>query len=349
MEINGFRELLLKKAEGNSTLQTLILYSKDELLAEKVLESLEKMARPHASMGRGANAATIAFANSLKNKDVEQIRDALGHHIAHYKAALKAGKRDVADQHLNRIVPMLHLVGKSAAHSGGQLGLDYIPMEPWETNYTKTDRRPETGKLKEGTKGLGRRPKPNSTSDYAVKNYHYLEMQPHGGHMDTKNSKHKGGYPFEEIQVGNPAKIDAGEAYLHIPEVEAKDKFEPHPFDEHPIHTLADIKQDKLTPKHLEDFANAMGGWHEGEHSKRWHENIKEQFGKDPEGFKQRGKVKPAHHFQDIKLQDQPEHARVVEPAPAPAAKVAAPKSAAPGFDVNALPESLRAKFGGNK
>jgi len=369
MELKSFRDLLLKKAEDNPTLQTIISVMKDDLIAEKVIESLEKMARPHASMGRGANAAVTAFAHQMNNKDIEMMRDALSHHVSHYKSALKNNKREVADKHLERIIPLMHLAGKAVAHSGGQLGLDYVPLEPWESNYTTIDRRPETGKLIEGTKGLGRRPKKSTgQSKYgisrAVPDYRYLEMAPHSGHSDTKKSPHKGGYPFEEIQLGHPAKIDAKEAYLHIYDVEPQETFVPHPFDAHPVNAVADLKQDNLSPEKMKEFADAMHGWHESEHNKKWIQSVKEAHAKDPEGFKLRGKVKPSHHFEGLKLLDQPDHAKgVMENLPealkikfmkkpeekpvAPATpKVEAPKaSAAPEHIVN-LPSELASKFG---
>ncbi len=108
VELKSFRELLLKKADGNPTLQTIIDVMKDDLIANKVIESLEKMARPQASMGRSANAAVTAFGNQMKNKDVEMMRDALSHHVSHYKSALKNGQREIADKHLNQIIPLMH-------------------------------------------------------------------------------------------------------------------------------------------------------------------------------------------------------------------------------------------------
>ncbi len=366
MELKSFRDLLLKKAEDNPTLQTIIHVMKDDLIAEKVIESLEKMARPQASMGRGANAAVTAFANQMKNKDVEMIRDALSHHISHYKSALKNNKREVADQHLEKIVPLMHLVGKAAAHSGGQIGLDYIPLEPWESNYTTVDRRPETGKLIEGTKGLRRRPqKSTGRSKYgisrSVPDYRYLEMAPHSRHGDTAKSPHKGGYPFEEIQVGNPAKIDAGEAYLHISDVEPKESYTPHPFDQHPINQVADIDQGSLTPEHIKSFTDAMHGWHDSEHNKMWMQSLKDSHAKDPEAFKTRGKTKPTHHFEGLKLLDQPDHAKEVmenlpealkakfTKKPQEVPKVEAPKTALTPEHMSNLPPELASKFSGRK
>jgi len=368
MELNSFRDLLLKKSQDNPALQDLIKMVKDEVILNKILESLEKMARPHASMGRGANAGVVAFANQMKNKDVEMMRDSLGHHIAHHKAALKAGNREVADKHLNKIIPLMHLAGKSAAHSGGQLGFDYVPLEPWESNATTVDRRPETGKLIEGTKGLGRRPaKSSGKSKYgvsrAVSNYHYLEMPPHGGHPDQSKSQHTGGYPFEHTLLGNPAKVDSKEAHLHIPEVEAKGEFTAHPFDEHPVNKIVDLSQSELTPDKMDAFANELNNWHESEPHKQWTQGVKEAYSADPEAYKSRGKTRPAHHFEDLKLQEQPEHARAYAAQEAAAvppesqseavSKLAAtpttstvirrPKAE---IDYSALPEALRNKWG---
>ena len=368
MELKSFREILLKKAADNPTLQTIIDVMKDDLIADKVIESLEKMARPQASMGRSANAAVTAFGNQMKNKDVEMMRDALSHHVSHYQAALKNGQRDIADKHLQKIIPLMHLAGKASAHSNGQLGLDYTPLEPWETNYTTPERIAEgaergvAGKLKEGTKGLRRRL--NSTSrdknPRSVPDYRYLEMKPHEEHADAKKSPHKGGYPFEEIQIGNPAKIDAKEAYLHLNDPGKQDAYVPHPFDEHPIHSIADLPQSSLKPEDLQDIASKMQDWHNSEHNAKWMQGVKQLHGNDPEGFKSRGKKKPGHLFEGVPLLRQP-HALPEELAvkfgnqAAPAqvaapAKAEAPKAApASVIDFNAMPESLRNKFGGNK
>jgi len=357
MSIESFKELLLKKATDNPTLSTLISYIDDEKLADKVLESLEKMARPHASMGRFANAGVTSWASQLKNKDVDMLRDALSHHVSHHKAALKNGNRKAADQHLEKIVPLLHLAAKASAHSGGQLGFDYTPMEPWEANYTTTQRG-ENGKLKEGTKGLGRRPKntDRNKNERGVPDYRYLEMAPHGGHPDQKNSKHSSGYPFEETQLGNPAKIDANEAYLHVSDPGAKESFTPHPFDTHPIHSVADMKQDDFSPEKIQQFANAMDSWNEGEHHKQYVNNFKEAHAKDPEAFKLRGKTKPEHHYTGVPLLEQPSHVArdtaSLAPAATPVTETEQPaEQSTPSakIDHSKLPPHLQAIFKGGK
>lgn len=374
MELRSFKELLLKKAANDPALQTIINIIKDELIADKVVEALEKMARPQSSMGRSANAAITAFGNQMKNKDVEMFRDALAHHINHYRAALKNNKREVADQHLEKIIPMMHLAARAGAHSNGQLGLDYVPMEPWETNYTTPKRNTDTtGKLKEGTKGLRRRlnstarPSPEEIAAAgagaddlkgirSVPDYRYLEMAPHEEHADTKKSQHKGGYPFEEIQLGNPAKIDAKEAYLHLHDVEPQDKFTPHPFDAHPIHDVAEHKQDSITPEQMESFASKMQDWHGSEHNAKWMEGVKQAHSQDPEAFKSRGKTKPGHHFDGLNLLPQP-HSQIPKvnkdaPTSTATTPVITNKEATPKITkeiMSALPAELQAKFGGKK
>lgn len=377
--LDSFRELLLKKAANDPTLQTIIDVMKDELIAQKVIESLEKMARPQATMGRHANAGITAYGNQLKNKDVEMMRDALAHHVNHYKSALKNGNREVADKHLERIVPMMHLAARAGSHSNGQMGLDYTPTEPWETNYTTTERRPENNKLKEGTKGLRRRLNSSSRekNPRSVPDYRYLEMAPHEDHADSKKSPHKGGYPFEEIQLGNPAKIDAKEAYLHLHDVGPQDGYVPHPFDEHPIHDVAEHNQDSMTDDQVSNFAQKMQDWHGSEHNAKWMEGVKQLHAQDPEAFKARGKVKAGHHFDGIPLLDQPHKAKsaglnaenisalppelaakfnkptqseaVSAPsaAPQPAPTQAAQPVALPQEHLANLPPALRAKFGG--
>src|ERR1019366_9746539 len=94
MELKSFREILLKKADGNPYLYTLIKYAKDELIAEEVIEALQKMAEPSAAMGRGANHAVTSYAAGMKPVHVEQLRDALGHHVSGYKGALKAHRSE---------------------------------------------------------------------------------------------------------------------------------------------------------------------------------------------------------------------------------------------------------------
>lgn len=342
MELKSFREILLKKAEGNPYLQTLIKYAKDDLIAAEVIDSLLKMAEPSAAMGRGANSALTSFAGHMDNTDVEQMRDALGHHVSHYRGALnsmhaakdpteKAKLRNVADQHLGKIVPLMHLAGRTGKHSGGKMTLDYVSTTPWESNYTTTERHEHNGKLKEGTKDLGRRPVKNAKSDNprAVRDYRYLEMAPHSEHPSSEKMPHKGGYPFEEVQLGSPAKRDAGQAYLPIEDVKNVSEFTPHPFDQHPVHSVADHAEHHLDPEQKEKFVNDLAAWKSSDQHKKWLADQKVKFQADPEAYKARGSTKSGHHYEGIPLLDQPAHAKGVGSSSSSPAQLEAPQAVA--------------------
>ena len=345
MELKSFRELLLKKTSDDAFLQTVISVMKDDIIADKVVESLKKMARPSKSMGNNANSAIVGFANNITSSDVEMMRDALAHHIGHHKSALKNGNRVAADEHLKKILPLMHLIGKAAQHSKGQLDLDYVPLEPWESNYTTLERLPRTNKLKEGTKGLGRRPSntDRSTNKRGVPDYRYLEMQPHSGHSDVhENFKHKGGYPFEEIQVGNPAKIDSNSAYLNISDVAPQERFAPHAFDQHPINKFIDTPNKDITQDQLNDFAEDLKQWNLGDTKKQWFDSFKERLKSNPEVAAKHGKTKPSHHFENIGLLDQPDEAKNFGKSP----ETSAPSASESGkVDYSSLPGPLAEKF----
>ena len=354
MELKSFREILLKKADGNPYLQTLIKYAKDEIIAEEVIEALQKMAEPSAAMGRGANHAVTSYAAGMKPVHVEQLRDAIGHHVSHYKGALKAHHeatdpkekaklRGVADQHLNKIVPLMHLAGKASKHSGGNLTIDYPSTTPWETNYTTTERLPN-GKLKEGTKDLGRRPSPGARADNprAVRDYRYLEMPPHPGHPSSDKMPHKGGYPFEDVQLGTPAKRDAGQAYLPIDDVKSPGEFVPHPFDAHPVHQYADTTQSDLRPEHHEAINSGLASWADSEHQKKWLADQKAKHAADPEAYKARGSKKPGHVYDDIPLQEMEHHKGLPAASPTEEAQAEQQETAAPAEQAQA-PASSKA------
>jgi len=345
VELKGFREILLKKAEGNTTLRTLISYAKDDILVNKVFESLEKMARNQSSAGGKASAPVTAFGANSTNLTTNMVRDAFGHHASHYKNALKASQapadtpeakikvakaRATADKHLNKLIPLMDLVKRAGPHSGGKLALDSVKVRPWEGNYTRPDVRAASGKEKEGTHGLGRRlrnttrnPLHESHPDYSkleaaghnahgVPDYRYLEMPAHPGHPEYPAKHGHSGYPFEEVQIGSNADIDAKEAYPHMRDVPegSEDKFIPHAFDTHPIHDLSDIKQGKLRgpdDPRLVNYAKQMEQWHNSEPVKKYLDKYEEDYNKDPEAVEARNKTKPEHFWDDVDVRE-PEH-----------------------------------------
>lgn len=335
MELKSFKDILLKKASGNKDLELFIESIGNQVLLDNVLEGLEKMAEPASSKGMKANGPVQTYAAHMDNSDVEQLRDALGHHVSHYKGALKSlaaaspeqhkALRSVADQHLNKIVPLMDLAARARPHSNGKLSIDYVKPQAWETNYT-TDHRhtptaaccaggtcknPGSGLYKEDQKGLGRRISPGANRERNIRSfpdYHYLEMPPHPTHKHLDSMTHRGGYPFEEIQVGNPSKIDSKKAYLPSEEINGKTAFEPHPFDDHPVGKLTNLTSKYISPEQEAKFADELTQWKSGPNHKQWLDAQREKFKSDPEAYKGRGISKPTHHFEGLPLQDHPVH-----------------------------------------
>lgn len=375
MELDSFKAILLRKADGNINLLQLLTNIEEDVFVNSVVDALEKMAKPTHLTGINANAPLTSFGANLDRTDMTQLRDALSHHLSHYKAALKAHHaatdekqkshlRQVADQHLEHAIPLMHLTARASAHSQGKLGIDYPPLAPWETNYTTLERVP-SGRFKRDAKLLRARPSKGAKRDHdlstSIPDYHYLEMAPHPGHEAVGKMPHKGAYPWEEVQIGSPADIDAKKAYLHIEDVPNKQDYTPHEFDMHPIRGVADIQADHMTPEAMQNFANAHTGWRSSEHHKKWMEGQKTKFTADPEGYKKRGQTKGSHFYDGIPLAESPGHTKKYAEAAAAKAAAATKTTAAapvaptktqvsaapevaphPEINIDALPKSIR-------
>lgn len=330
MELDSFKAILLRKADGNQTLLSMIGELEEDFLVNSVVDALEKMAKPTHLTGTNANGPVTSFGANLDKTDVAQLRDALGHHLSHYKSALKAHHaapegpektklRDVADQHLEHALPLMHLAARAGAHSKGKLGIDYPPLAPWETNYTTLERNPN-GRFKRDAKLLRARPsknaKRNDPFSTAIPDYHYLEMPPHPGHESISKMPHSGGYPWEDVQIGAPADIDAKKAFLHVQDIPDKKEYTPHEFDQHPIRGVADVQADHLTPDAAQKFAGDLAGWRGSEGHKKWLEGQRAAHTADPEGYKARGQTKGSHFYEGVPLQEQPGHVHSVPAKP---------------------------------
>lgn len=329
MSLESFREILLKKSVGNKALSAFVLNIGDEYLVSQVLETLEKMALPTGSKGTRANSAIVSLATDLTDNDVEMIRDALSHHMSHYRAALKAmhalpektedGKlnperrklRDVADRHLNHLLPMMDLVAKMMPHSAGddmkrKIMLDYPPeLSNWETNYTTIDRHgPDTtdnpklhGRYRIDPQLLSARPKRGARvwpNGRGIPDFRYLEMKPHHGHDDHPTLQHEGGYPWEQVRISDEDGWRNGEGFLNIDEIPDKKEYEPHPFTDatadgpaHPIMRYIDT-EGQISEQSRADFVKALREWKDSPAVEKWFQKQMELAEKDPEGFEGR-------------------------------------------------------------
>jgi hypothetical protein len=299
MNFNSLKEILLKKASNDSNLQKTINSMSDDTIIEHIIESLEKMSR---AKGHFSNGAMETFANQMTGTDANMLHDALGHHLSHYQSALKNGNRDVANAHLNKMVPYMDLAAKAAPNSSVPLKFDHESIRPWEMNYTLPIKN-ENGKYRIQTDGLNQRANPNTNRDknpHAVPDYKFLEMAPHEEHPKVHEKIASKGYPFENIQFGSPEDVDANKAYLDIKDVGKHEAFVPHPFDNHPIHEHMDKTKDqflKLSDEKKKQFAQNMDSWHESPHVEKWIEGQSDE---------QSARIKPNHFYEGIKLQDQP-------------------------------------------
>lgn len=322
MELSSFKELLLKKSKDNVDLYDTISSIRDDIFADIVTESLEKMAAPGGNMGGNATSALTTWASNLTTAQVAHLHDALSHHISHYKAALKNNDRELADKHAKQIIPIMHLAAQAARHSDGKLAIDYEPLTPWERNYTSHLNRKEARDLglskkqiadgadarlpHEGTKNLGRRLSSTSRSQnaFSVPDYQYLEMKPSPFGTQPKAQGAGGGYPFENIRVGSSNDVNQGKGYVDIHDVGPQDKFAPHPFDHHPVFSLTEKKAQQKHISGQEDaVSDAIKKW-SNDNNPECLERIKKGYERNP----QRGVVKSESLFKDTPLQKRPLH-----------------------------------------
>jgi len=242
MKIESFRELLLKKAEGDSNLQCLIKYSRDEIIMETVLETLEKMARSRHK-GDAANFAVRDFATEMDPEtEPHMIRDALGHHVSHYKAALNSNRPDLANQHAKQAFKIMNMADIAQKHSGGKLSIEHVSPHPWERNkytsqYDESHPKVQEGKYKKGdfvtkTKGL----------NYKGGDFSHLQQAPHKSYEgEVKKHGHLGAYPFEQTRINGK--------YIPIDDKVDLKGYEEHPLDQHPILNHFDASAKNRTPE----------------------------------------------------------------------------------------------------
>ena len=344
--LSNLKKLLIKKAFSDSNILYELNKISDDSLTSMILESLEKMGEGIKTQGTNPNKTVHLLAGDIastyepgkQHEVVKMIRDALAHHISHHKANLKAGFRESADAHLNKIIPLMHLVTKLGQRVPEAIGLRYVDPRPWEVNYrtplTRKEafdmglRRPikegkDSNEFHNGTKGLGARPSKSVKSDWSnLRDYRYLEMRPHPHRSmwSTKINKqpwdtegYEGGYPFEEIRVGGEEELSAGGGYLPIKEVEASKAYRPHVFDLHPINKFMDIDANKLTPEQEQAYVNAASSWHDNPEHQKWLDELMANM-KDPNYetyLADVSKTKPPHHFDGLELADHPKHAKI--------------------------------------
>lgn len=370
MELNSFKELLLKKANGNDNLQTLIRFISNDALAEEIMESLEKMA---AHKGDKANSAITGWAGSATGADVSMLHDALGHHLSKFAAANKArppktsdvekkismtdhskgGTKQelpyqtkhvemdpIAHQHLERAMHLADLAARASKHSLGKMNFDHVPTHAWEMNETSAHQRVNQHgqkKYADDQQGLKRRLQGKGAKRF--ENYGFLMQEPHEKYANKgKLRGHSGQYPFEEMKVNDK--------HVHIDhDMPASDKYEPHPFDSHPLFgkegkdVAWERSESNRSDADREKYTQQLENWHEHPDFNKWMDGQEAEETKNPEAYGAKG-VEPSKSIlggvkrgpqaepasENLQTAGDPKNPDLEVPQEAPAAQPAAPE-----------------------
>lgn len=360
MKVNSFRELLLKKAQGNQNLMFMVKNAADDFLSEQIIESLMKMAEDE-HRARSSNGVVKDFgAEHLDDHMVSMIHDALSHHASHYKAAVKAGKTgedSTATQHMRKIHDIMHLSRKLhkdsvGDHSYGRLNIEAVDPKPWERMaYLSTGK---SGKMSD-TKGWSRT---HPTYDYMRKSPSKLYSK----EVDKKSHGHKGAYPLEEMKVNGK--------HLSIDDSVDASEYVPHGFTEHPIFKKVDVPGknkkdqlknpafkvpgDKLSEEHHPIYKQSIEDWEDAGHQDDFDDRHEKMKGDNPDEYAKRGTVKPSpiHETIDRHKDEHLEHAYPhpddagSTPPPIPEVKAPTPGSISrEGVDMDNIPDALKHMF----
>ena len=327
--LSNFRQLLLKKADGDQHLENLIKFVAEEYLADTLFEALEKMAR-NKNKERIASFPIDDFVTEMApGREAEMLRSAIGHHVSRYKKALGSKHQDLANEHARQAFKLMNLASKAQPHSEGKLDIDYVDPKPWEAS-----------KLSDSTwtKGVGYKGKdfsflqgPPSTSYKGPGGKNNPDKEP----IYTKELArhgHLGAYPFEHVRVNGK--------YIPVDEDVQQNGYETHPFDHHPVVGSLDTWTAHRTPEDEEKYIAERDNYFKSHHLPAHFENEAKAKAKDPEGYANRGSEPAAPVHGEIPRAKLP----FEEPAGGQAAVAPAPKAAA-NVDWSKISPALAAKL----
>jgi len=307
--LDNFKTLLLRKSVDNKDLEVLIKFMKEEVLADIVYESLEKMARIK-SKGDAANFPLRDFATEMDPEhEPNMLHDALSHHASQYKAALKAGEQGVANHHADKIYKLMDMADKAQKHTNGKLSVEAVSPHAWERN-SKPDQYNEkhqaaykaakdSGKVESGAKlstdekkgmllDAGKRKLGQFVTDtkgwsHRPSDFSFLQQAPHEAYAKEIN-KHGNNqaYPIEKIKV-NGKHLDIQD----IPEQALST--EDHPFDKHPIMEHFDEPAKNRTEAKDLQYVKDRDAFHTSPHMDKYFSSQESKEAADPEAFKNMG------------------------------------------------------------
>jgi hypothetical protein len=370
-KLDSFRELLVKKSQDIS-LQNLVKFMRDEVLADLVVESLEKMARA-SHKGDAANLATRDFGTEMDPAhEPNMIHDALSHHISNYKAALNGGKQDLANQHAKQAFRIMDMADQAQKHSRGKLQVEAVSPHAWERN-SKSETFGDKIKRLQGAKESGQPisekeeawlsdnpvtrgfKKPNQfiTDTKAWRHrgndYSFLQQAPHASYaQEIRRHGHDNAYPFEHIKINGK--------HVDVEDKPTPSSYEAHPFDSHPIMKHFEESAGSRTPERDKQYMDERDKFASSPELDKYFASQEEREKANPEAFKRRGLDRSAPvHKQVQPLDTSKEAAQAKEAAPSQqpvkqqAAAAGKPKLSLEDRKamMDKLPPELRAKFEG--
>lgn len=270
MQLNSFRDLLEKKIIDLDLKKTLE-NTTDSVLVDYVVEILEKMAR-HSLKSANENVSLSNFVSQMDpdtdHAEAHFIRDAMGHHASHYKAALKAGNQNLANEHAKEFIKLGHLAHKIERIDPSKLKFDTVDLQPWQAT------RPDLFADPHKTSGVDLTGWRSHKKMKGNKDYSWLQNPPHesrSGEIFKKPYKtttnedgtiehhfHNEAFPMEHVRINGK----------HIP-IENVDIshgfFTPHPFDSHPVMDVFDDSASKHSPQDAAKYQDKLSKFHDSE------------------------------------------------------------------------------------
>lgn len=310
MKLESFRELLIKKS-GDPSLQNLVAFVRDDILADMVVESLEKMARAKHK-GDAANLATRHFGLEMDPEtEPTMLHDALSHHASRYKGALSAGRNDLANQHAKQIFRLVDMADQAQKHSQGKLHIEAVSPHAWERNGKTRTFTADDEPVKKGNKKVGQYVTDTKGWRHRGKDYSFLQQAPHGSYgNEIRKHGHNQAYPMEHIRVNGK--------YLDIQDVppDQLKGYDEHIFDKHPIMSHFEDSASKRSPEDDARYVKEHDEYAKSPHMDA-HFNAHEKMSQEnPELYSKRGSAPSNKVHKDVTPLDTSAVPKQQEPAP---------------------------------
>jgi hypothetical protein len=318
MSLTSLRELLIKKA-GDSSVQNLIFMMKEDVLTDMVLESLQKMA-DSKHKGDSANVPIRDFGVEMDPEtEPHMMHDALSHHASRYKAAVNAGRQDLANAHAKQIFRLVDLAHKTEKHSKGKLSIDAVPVQPWERQSNLKTLTADSKPVQNGNRKIGDFVTNTKGWGYRGSDYSFLQGTPHESYgNEIRKHGHNKAYPLEHMRVNGK--------YLDIQDVPGDELkgYKDHPFDNHPIMKHFEEPASKRSPEADAQYRKEHEEYQTSPHMDEYFSNLE---ARDPASMENRGKSPSAPVHKDIEGIDVSKEAAPKKQTGSAPKQAAAPKA----------------------